>query len=62
MSFQARQCEANGIPSLRGCGLRQPVSVENFGDVKVGVGADGIFRCLENTVWLALKALQSPLL
>lgn len=31
-------------------------------DLNIPVGTDRIFRCLENTVWLALKALQSPLL
>lgn len=30
VSFQTRQCEGNGIPSLRGCGLREPVAVESL--------------------------------
>lgn len=33
-----------------------------FSHLKISVDTDRIFTCLENLVWLALKALQSPLL
>lgn len=50
------------IQSSIECCFRISCCRKLFGDLKVGVGTGRIFRCLENTVWLALRALQRSLL